>query len=1511
MRDSVDMRAVELITGPRAPSAGEGLATRPGACAPDLASGRGGRRGSVLVLVMTILGILFVVGIAFLASMNFEAEMILTSSRQESSEKGVRTIHEALGSMLRDGLMSAPGVPFGDASAALTSTAFAEMPGVQNSFSAIEPYWEDHGDADPTNDQLVYPWIAEPESLRRRPFFGPSLPHEFQVDTRWPPGVNVTQLPNGLVVGLCVGGAKDGTVCAVNAQCPGGRCIGETVVDADGDGISDSRQVKAAELGLSRTQLQDLAAQLNPPSNPSGQVYAGLRIIAHGGLVNLNASHPTLIQNVLSVDDLRYPRVPQYGYFQHRPTQALLGKNPPFTYSPLLEEAMLRRRNMLAPREVPPSLLHGDRLLDPEPFPSGNADMHWQLFPPTAESWRTGNYDFYTVFDIESKGLYEPLDPAKPFDPGDPDGPRLWAVRMEPDTSQGMDPMGREYDRRHLVTTVSVDDTLSRGGRVLTPSSGPGGEDIVAKMIEANQTAYDPEACAVLLPFEYADYPPGIPNKTRPNAAADTCDCPTKNVCRFDPRKGRMQLSLPWIDDELDRARQEPDLQLRAEWRDRVFHVIHDTFMMLVRNALYGVSLEFTPCTPGVDEDCPPYREPITGEQLVCRDDGFCALPGLPPVSPLYRTPPGGASGCETHADCVFTGSGCELDGPNRGRCVLRAPYWQDASGTAAAPCSAAGEVRRQVGADNLCVDAWTLQAHSANQLSRTAAALTANLIDFADGPECVGGAKADWPCATDADCPGASCGKDLPTRVAVRSFDFEDPTTAGRPVPNARVCTGGAKPGQACVSDNDCGGGTCPLAFVCDVGTTPSGGCLVDADCGTGGRCPSMQYVYGLERQPYISEVLTVAMGSPPNTQLKGWAVELFNPYFDVDLQNVGDFWLYVVDPSASDPFGSAVKIHLNQPMPSADLTNGPFAVYYTDQGSGVFNALQTGSPMTASVYAVSGTSALTFLSGWVIYLVRQVVYPPGGLVTEIIVDQFKVGATSTSNIGKQGPDLTPAAGTTPPFIFSEQRAVTSAQPWTVTVPQTDEVPVATIPPPALGDWNTITPTIHPVEVNFADTGFFRTAFPTTGSLLLTMRHANRSVFDALPPPLGATSTKVLDLASTTRLAEKTSVKVADPLIAGSTKTVEIEESAQIDNGRLPVFDRGFVDADPMSGSTEVLAAGHHLLPALTPLDMPGDLWTLPWGQLVFDYFTALPLSNPGPYAGDDPKKVADPWSQPRVDLDGLRVHGRININAAPWKVLEGLPLMPTDRFAVAFRGKLETVVGTPAGFECDGGTKDGESCTSNTDCPGPAPGGVCRGQAATIGELSGSALAKAIVAYRELRAVGDSGNYDTGMAAPGNTSLPPAYGRGWNLPDPLTGTPDPAARRGMGFLSVGELANVRHYGAGGPEYRVDAGLVTPAPDGGDYIQAIALLVTLGDWVTVRSQVFTVYGVLRGEEDSEIAKDVTDPVEQQTRRTQDVDSRAIRFQETIDRLPTFLGEPSPRRIGERTVTKYTDSRND
>ena len=129
------------------------------------------------------------------------------------------------------------------------------------------------------------------------------------------------------------------------------------------------------------------------------------------------------------------------------------------------------------------------------------------------------------------------------------------------------------------------------------------------------------------------------------------------------------------------------------------------------------------------------------------------------------------------------------------------------------------------------------------------------------------------------------------------------------------------------------------------------------------------------------------------------------------------------------------------------------------------------------------------------------------------------------------------------------------------------------------------------------------------------------------------------------------------------------------------------------------------------------------------------------------------------------------------------------------------------------------------------------------------------------------------------------------------------------MGFLSVGELANVRHPDAAvvAPIMRLDGGVV--GGTSGTYLEAVAVLACLSDWVSVRSQVFTAYGTLRGDMDLTIEHE--DMAVQKEMQRKDVDTRAIRFQETIDRLPTFLGAEKPARIGSRVLATYNDVRND
>jgi hypothetical protein len=397
---------------------------------------------------------------------------------------------------------------------------------------------------------------------------------------------------------------------------------------------------------------------------------------------------------------------------------------------------------------------------------------------------------------------------------------------------------------------------------------------------------------------------------------------------------------------------------------------------------------------------------------------------------------------------------------------------------------------------------------------------------------------------------------------------------------------------------------------------------------------------------------------------------------------------------------------------------------------------------------------------------------------------------------------------------------------------------------------------------------------------MLMLMRHGNHGIEDYHSDFYndweGFQSGPYVDLAFTSKLMGVRTPKVWDPAqqaLVDAPEGVQLYE--QIDNGRMPVFDTGLLShIDPSDQGT-------------SELDKPGEVTSLPWGQLVFDYFTALPLRSEGPYYL--PPGVGefqlDESAGPRVDMDGLRVHGRIDINAAVWKVQAGLPLVPADDLPEVYRSKVRLY----AQLDDDGD------------------------RATPIDEE----LAKSIVAYREVRELrgqdsGTTGDYGS-TAVDGEGK---GLGRDWNMSHvPF--------RRGSGFMTVGELANVRHRGAtveppdspetgmvGYSKYRMDSGVLDSAVAQQDYVAAVSKLVALGDWVNVRSHVFTVYGVLRGEEDASI--EVPGDWQLQERlRVEGVNARAVRFQETVDRLPMFMGERVPARIGERVIARYGDVQSD
>jgi len=375
------------------------------------------------------------------------------------------------------------------------------------------------------------------------------------------------------------------------------------------------------------------------------------------------------------------------------------------------------------------------------------------------------------------------------------------------------------------------------------------------------------------------------------------------------------------------------------------------------------------------------------------------------------------------------------------------------------------------------------------------------------------------------------------------------------------------------------------------------------------------------------------------------------------------------------------------------------------------------------------------------------------------------------------------------------------------------------------LKDFNTGTESIRsrvaPVHLLTADTGDASTAFPTTGTLLLVLRYAH-----------GGAGNKPL------------SEKLKD-------------HKDRIDNGHMPVFDHAQKIAE--------------------------DRLDNPWGQLVFDYFTALPIEllayayqrdvAAGTFDPNDEtayrnwyamlwpglpivERVYDPAApgDPARIAFGLKVLGRINVNVAPWFVLDGLPLaaIPADHSPPDWGdewAELRAARGWVAGYVID-----------------PARG------AAAPAETVGQGLARGMAHYRELREE-YSGNRQQGVLGGEMVEL----------------------RKGAGFVTVGELANLvgnttqdRRIDAGVANYRLDQ---SPASHRPDYLRAVAMLVSLPEWLTVRGHTYTIYATL-------IDTQAQPPV-------------VMRMQQTVDRTRCLYTDDLPAPIGSRVLVGYSNTMHD
>lgn len=320
-------------------------------------------------------------------------------------------------------------------------------------------------------------------------------------------------------------------------------------------------------------------------------------------------------------------------------------------------------------------------------------------------------------------------------------------------------------------------------------------------------------------------------------------------------------------------------------------------------------------------------------------------------------------------------------------------------------------------------------------------------------------------------------------------------------------------------------------------------------------------------------------------------------------------------------------------------------------------------------------------------------------------------------------------------------------------------------------------------------------TSFPTPGFLLFVPRYAHVRKLDAGGAPLSVSPTmgQILE-------------HVWDD--AGSGYSLSTYPA---DFGHMPVFD----NRQPAESNSyfDNSRAGR-----------------LPWGQLVFDYFTTLNL--------DDPNRDGD-FSD---GIDPLRVPSRVNINTAPWSVLAQMPVLnPTSLenldpgLSPAFRDtRAGVLIGTDAlgapRFAAEWLRNSQSTAFSDVLRLGPhlaVSAAVYRDRIAYVDGARGY-LPNFVHERNTDGAYREAGIYGAIRAGVANSSTNPTK---------------------TGFLSIGELLNVKGFdydylkGAGGAALRRNGGFETLRDNGGDFFRGVGVLALLdSQFLTTRSNTFTVY---------------------------------------------------------------------
>ena len=393
--------------------------------------------------------------------------------------------------------------------------------------------------------------------------------------------------------------------------------------------------------------------------------------------------------------------------------------------------------------------------------------------------------------------------------------------------------------------------------------------------------------------------------------------------------------------------------------------------------------------------------------------------------------------------------------------------------------------------------------------------------------------------------------------------------------------------------------------------------------------------------------------------------------------------------------------------------------------------------------------------------------------------------------------------------------------------------------------------------------------AFPTTGTLLMVTRYGHE-----LEDPKENSRPFPFTVAATRQWNNRETGLDRDGL-------------AWLDNGHMPVFDGDQIAQDLNTAINDVRQSR---------LDVP-------WGQLVFDYFTALPLEelvrlyNLKTMGFDDLPTAARmvnlsdenyrrvyeaiflyyPRMSPVAEAPsplGARVDGRINVNAAPWWVLDGLPVLPDKQSwtgAATWPPDWHPLADLPV-RELESGRMDPQDTLYDP------VGSMFLDLLIDPLELPNASptLAKYMVSYRENREVDDfNANHNK-----------PGFVTAGALCDLMARVTIPTVKtKGGNNLTDQSLRDLRDHlveATGGNQATADK----PYSYLG-YLQILAPVVRMQDWVTVRNHVYTIYSVVGDG------------------------SLWLRSQVTVDRTRCLYTQDLPLRITETPPTGYYNAISD